>query len=159
MSSTIYHFGIKGMKWGIRRYQNKDGSLTAAGKKRYSESGGEKKDISTKTSTSTSERPSTTRPKTVSEMNDSELRERINRLNLEKQYRQLVNDGASNNTPQVSEGKKFANDLKKRAMDNVLLPAVEDIGRQIVRSKLADFTNKTFKFEGDKMVFANNKKK
>lgn len=29
-----YH-GILGMKWGIRRYQNKDGTLTAAGKKRY----------------------------------------------------------------------------------------------------------------------------
>ena len=159
MSSTIYHFGIKGMKWGSRRYQNKDGSLTAAGKKRYSGSGGEKKGTSTKTSTSTTEKPSTTRPKTVSEMSDSELRERINRLNLEKQYRQLVNDGASNNTPQVSEGKKFANDLKNRAISNVLFPAAEDIGRQIIRSKLADFTNKAFKFEGDKMVFANNKKK
>ena len=31
----IYHHGIKGMRWGIRRYQNPDGSLTAAGKKRY----------------------------------------------------------------------------------------------------------------------------
>ena len=30
----IYHHGIKGMKWGIRRYQNKDGALTKAGKKR-----------------------------------------------------------------------------------------------------------------------------
>ena len=29
----IYHHGIKGMKWGIRRFQNKDGSLTALGKK------------------------------------------------------------------------------------------------------------------------------
>ena len=33
----LYHHGTKGMKWGIRRYQNADGSLTAAGKKRYND--------------------------------------------------------------------------------------------------------------------------
>lgn len=32
---VLMHHGIKGMKWGIRRYQNKDGSLTPAGKMRY----------------------------------------------------------------------------------------------------------------------------
>lgn len=32
----LYHWGIKGMKWGVRRYQNSDGSLTSAGRKRYS---------------------------------------------------------------------------------------------------------------------------
>lgn len=31
----LIHWGIKGMKWGVRRYQNKDGTLTADGKKRY----------------------------------------------------------------------------------------------------------------------------
>ena len=31
----LYHWGIKGMKWGIRRYQNPDGSLTEEGKARY----------------------------------------------------------------------------------------------------------------------------
>lgn len=31
----LQHFGVKGMKWGVRRYQNKDGSLTGAGKRRY----------------------------------------------------------------------------------------------------------------------------
>ena len=31
----LAHYGIKGMKWGVRRYQNKDGSLTEAGKKKY----------------------------------------------------------------------------------------------------------------------------
>lgn len=36
-NSELTHWGIKGMKWGVRRYQNKDGSLTAAGKKRYSD--------------------------------------------------------------------------------------------------------------------------
>ena len=32
--TEVYHHGIKGMKWGVRRYQNADGSLTPAGKKR-----------------------------------------------------------------------------------------------------------------------------
>ena len=33
--STLSHHGVKGMKWGVRRYQNADGSLNAAGKKHY----------------------------------------------------------------------------------------------------------------------------
>lgn len=37
-NSELYHWGIKGMKWGVRRYQNKDGTLTPLGKKRYNES-------------------------------------------------------------------------------------------------------------------------
>lgn len=43
MSETILvHHGIKGQKWGVRRYQNEDGSLTAAGRKQYDKNLGER---------------------------------------------------------------------------------------------------------------------
>lgn len=35
MDSKLYHSGVKGMKWGIRRYQNTDGTLTEEGRARY----------------------------------------------------------------------------------------------------------------------------
>ena len=35
MRDDLYHHGIKGQKWGVRRFQKKDGSLTPAGKERY----------------------------------------------------------------------------------------------------------------------------
>ena len=43
MTGCLYHHGIKGMRWGVRRFQNKDGSYTAAGKKRYSDDSGSDK--------------------------------------------------------------------------------------------------------------------
>jgi len=39
MDNYLYHHGILGQKWGVRRYQNEDGSLTAAGKKRIQQDG------------------------------------------------------------------------------------------------------------------------
>lgn len=41
----LCHYGIKGMKWGIRRYQNPDGSLTSAGKAKYGTKSNLKKHI------------------------------------------------------------------------------------------------------------------
>lgn len=82
MENDIYHFGIKGMKWGQRRYQNRDGSLTAAGKERYSED--YKKAHSRKS---------------VKEMSDAELRAVNNRLQMEQQY--------ANFTSKTSKGKKI----------------------------------------------------
>lgn len=69
------HSGVKGMKWGVRRYQNKDGSLTPAGKKRYNYHDDYNKAHD---------------KKSVKEMSDAELQKRNKRLNMEKQYKDLT---------------------------------------------------------------------
>lgn len=89
MEQVLMHYGVKGMKWGIRRYQNKDGSLTAKGKQRYS---------------SDYERAHS--KKSIKEMSDIELKTRLNRLNMEAQYKKLQSG-------KVSKGKKFVNTALK----------------------------------------------
>ena len=68
-SNELYHHGIKGQKWGVRRFQNADGSLTSSGKARYNDDG-TKKD-----------------PR---KMSDEELKSANQRLQAEQQYRQLT---------------------------------------------------------------------
>ena len=67
----LYHYGVKGQKWGVRRYQNKDGSLTAAGKKRRSSSD------------------------EVRNMSTDELRQKVRRLNNEQRYIDLTKSSSS----------------------------------------------------------------
>lgn len=47
-NGELYHSGVKGMKWGIRRYQNQDGTLTAEGKRKYGKSTGKSSNYRTK---------------------------------------------------------------------------------------------------------------
>lgn len=90
-NEELIHYGIIGMKWGKRRYQYKDGSLTPEGRKRYAD---DNSDDYNKAHS----------PKSVKSMSDAELKARLNRLNMEKQYKQLTAN-------EVSGGRKFVQDV------------------------------------------------
>lgn len=93
MDNTLYHHGIKGQKWGVRRYQNKDGSLTSAGKKRIAKKS--KDDWSDDARTA-----SEIRKKSLNQMTNSELRKLNERTQLEQNYHRL-------NPSSVSKGIAF----------------------------------------------------
>ncbi len=82
----LYHHGAKGMKWGVRRYQNKDGSLTPAGKKRYSSGLSKRKSEDDYHA----DYKKAHDKKSVKNMSDQELRERNTRLQMEQQYASLT---------------------------------------------------------------------
>ena len=120
MSDELQHWGIKGMKWGVRRYQNADGSLTPAGKKRYRDEAAKiERQLNTNKKGITSEdyetalkrvkkaddtlndiRKTRQEPKKaaheaeirrkVSTMSDKELQQAVNRLNMEERYTQVM---------------------------------------------------------------------
>lgn len=86
----LYHFGIKGMKWGVRRYQNKDGTLTPAGKRRAADN--EKKhamknDVRNRRS-----------------LSDADLKKKIERIKMEKQLKELTAE-------EIAPGKKFVSEV------------------------------------------------
>lgn len=99
-NTVISHHGILGMKWGIRRYQYKDGTRTPEGKKRLKAAAKE---------SSTHENNSKT-------LSDEELKQRISRLELEKRYRDLSRNV---NPKQVSKGKKFVMDVLEKSGSNI----------------------------------------
>ena len=107
INGTLSHHGIKGMRWGVRRFQNKDGSLTPAGKKRYGSA-----DVKAGSSPERS-KPSLLRGKSgggkkLSEMTDAELDARIRRMQKEKTYKELE---ASLTLNKKSRLKRVASDL------------------------------------------------
>lgn len=103
MENELTHWGIRGMKWGIRRYQNKDGSLTSAGKKRYSQE--ESEETKKKAEEEAAAKREATRAKLLKSTNAEELykhrdllttaeiNERLNRIDTERRLAEVASKG------------------------------------------------------------------
>lgn len=101
-ADELKHYGIKGMKWGVRRFQNSDGSLTAEGRKRYGsedirnmqkqvDKGKNVVDGVKRSKAKAAEKRTEKKIKDdLSRMSDQELRDIVNRLNMEERYMQVM---------------------------------------------------------------------
>lgn len=137
METALAHHGVKGMKWGVRRYQNKDGSRTALGKKRrqsdsaftsWKKKREETKAAKQKAKLEKKKPDYTTRSKKLSEMSDDELNARIKRLDLEKRALEMEKQVSALSPKKVSAGKKIANSL----MNDVIAPAAKSAGKELL---------------------------
>lgn len=154
----LVHWGTKGMRWGVRRYQNRDGTLTNAGKKRYNKEleklREEARTIKNKKATeakidrlntlknkidneknkNTNEPNQESTKRSVRDMSDEELKSIVTRLQFEQRYREL-------NPKQVSAGKKFATDMLNKAV----IPAIQEVSKNAIKSMLESAVNASTK--------------
>lgn len=98
-TDEIYHYGILGMKWGVRRAHSSSLKIGKSGKKSI------KDNIKNKLNANKN------RNKSIKKLSDEELRRKINRLQMEQQYKQL-------NKRQQSVGEKFVKQVLYESAKN-----------------------------------------
>ena len=108
-NSELLHYGILGMKWGVRRTPEQ--LRRVRGELKSESDGGSKKTTSSKSSSSSGK-------KRTSEMTEDELRSKIQRLELEKRYKDLMKATAP--PPRSTKGRDFVQRVLEKSGENIM---------------------------------------
>lgn len=127
----LEHHGTKGMKWGVRRFQNKDGSLTAAGRARQRLQEASDRRKARKEEEARAKADKALRKKPISKLTEDEIRARISRLELEKKLVDL-----EKNTKERAEASSRVKTLMSTIGKEVVKPAVINAARNTLQNYL-----------------------
>ena len=143
LDEMLFHSGVKGMKWRIRRKRKSTIQNGSRVKK-------VKKQVVSTHKTAAKNKPKGTN---IKELSDAELRAKIDRLQLERDY--IREMSKYNQEHQTSKGKR----IMKSILNDMVRPAAKDLGTQFIKSQGARIINDKFKLEGDYKVVPNNRRK
>lgn len=115
----LEHHGILGQKWGVRRFQNSDGSLTTEGAKRYIGIGKAFKKPETSKGSKIRTVVDEYRNTDISKLTNAQMNEVINRSRLEVQYRQALRDYDSLHASKATRAANIVKNKMYRTADRV----------------------------------------